>query len=197
VTNLLEAHVTDHARRNRLVSTMMLMSLCAATTAAAQARPAETQKRPPLAATPAARREAPGQAKREANEEHERTLTAAQVPGPVRAAIAREWPNAHVSKWTSEVEDGKTTYEAETVDGATHRDVVISATGRVQEIETQVAMGQVPAAVRAAATANNARIERAEMVVMGRDTTYEFKITGRPAELKLRANGTAMPAERH
>src|SRR6185369_15583574 len=91
--------------------------------AAAQARP-EAQERPPMAATPAARRDAPGQARREAGEENEHTLTAAQVPAPVRAAITREWPNAQVSKWSSEVEDGKTMYEAETVDGATHRDVM-------------------------------------------------------------------------
>jgi uncharacterized membrane protein YkoI len=180
-----------------LLSIVMAGTAFVAGSATAQARPAETQKRPPMAATPAARRDAPGQAKREAGEEHERTLTAAQVPAAVRAAITREWPNAQVSKWSSEVEDGKTMYEAETTDGAAHRDVMITAAGRIQEIETQVTMTQVPAAVRAAATANNARVERAEMVVAGRDTTYEFKITGRTGELKLRANGTALPAERH
>ena len=187
----------DQARWTRLFSIMMLASVSAAATAAAQARPAEPQKRPPMAATPAARREAPGQAKREAGEENERTLTAAQVPAAVLAAITREFPHAQVTKWSSEVEDGKTMYEAETVDGATHRDVMVTAAGRVQEFETQVAVGQLPAAVRAAATANNAHVERAEMVIAGRDTTYEFKITGRAAELKLRANGTALPAERH
>ena len=39
-------------------------------------------------------------------------------------------------------------------------------------------------------------LERAEVVVMGRDTTYEIKVRGRASELKLRANGQAVPAAR-
>jgi len=34
------------------------------------------------------------------------------------------------------------------------------------------------------------------VVVMGRDTTYEIHFRGRATELKLRANGQAVPAER-
>lgn len=192
----------------RTISTLAVGFLIAAGSLAAQASraPTDAQKRPAGTPAPAVRHESAGQEKREqgearearaANDDHERTLTAAQVPAPVRAAVTREFPHATVSKWTSEVENGKTMYEAETVDGTMHRDMVIGANGRISEVETVVTVAQLPAAVRTAATANNARVERAEMVVMGRDTTYEFKITGRAAELKLRANGTPVPAERH
>ena len=126
--------------------------------------------------------------------EHERTVAAAQVPAAVRSAVTRAYPAAHVSKWTSEVERGTTYYEAETVDGATHRDLLLKADGTITEVETQVTPAQLPAAVRTAATAGNARITKAEMVVEGRDTTYEMTIRGRHGELKLRPNGTPAPA---
>ena len=119
----------------------------------------------------------------------ERTVSAAQVPAAVRDAVTRAYPSAHVTKWTTEVEHGSRSYEAETVDGTTHRDMVINADGRITEVETQLAVEQLPAPVRTAATANHAQVDRAEIVVAGRDTTYEIKIRGRRGELRLRPDG--------
>lgn len=132
----------------------------------------------------------------EAGEANEHTLTAAQVPAAVKQAFRRAYPNATVQKYSSEVENGQTVYELGTMDGTTRRDMIITASGTITEVETTVTSAQLPAPVRAAATRNNGQIERAEVVVMGRDTTYEIKVRGRAGELKLQANGQAVPAAR-
>ena len=128
------------------------------------------------------------------NGEDEHKLAAAQVPQPVKDAVTRAWPNARVAGWSSERERGTTVYEAETLDGTTRRDVLISTGGSILETETTVTPAQLPAAVRTAATAGGRVIERAEQVVAGRDTTYEFKLRGQRAELKLLPNGQPVRA---
>jgi hypothetical protein len=132
----------------------------------------------------------------EAGEAGEHALTAAQVPAAVKQAFRRAYPTATVRKYSSEVENGHTVYELETMDGTTRRDMIITASGTITEVETTVTPDQLPAPVRSAATARHGVIERAEVVVMGRDTTYEIKVHGRAGELKLRANGQAVPAAR-
>jgi uncharacterized membrane protein YkoI len=130
----------------------------------------------------------------EADNEH--AIPAAQVPQAVRNAVQHAYPGATVSKWTTEVERGRTSYEAETVTGTSHVDIALDAAGTIMETETRIAPSALPAAVRAAATAGNAQIDRAEMSVSqaGRDTTYEMTIHGRRGELRLRPNG--QPAAR-
>ena len=124
--------------------------------------------------------------KREAAEEAEHTLRESQVPAAVRDAFRHAYPNARVTKYTSERENGRTVYEVESVDGTVHRDLLIGADGAILETETQVTPAQLPAPVRTAAQANGARIDKAEIVVAGRDTTYEMVIHGRHGELKGR-----------
>jgi len=131
--------------------------------------------------------------KREAAEEAEHTLRESQVPAVVRDAFRHAYPNARVTKYTSERENGRTVYEVESMDGTVHRDLLIGADGAILETETQVTPAQLPEAVRTAAQANGARIDRAEVVVAGRDTTYEMVIHGRRGELKLRADGRPVP----
>ena len=133
----------------------------------------------------------------EADEENEHTVPEAQVPAAVRDAFRRAYPHATASKWSTETENGHTVYEVESVDGATHRDLLISTTGTILETETQVTAAQLPGPVRTVAEAHGAHIERAELVVAGRDTTYEIKIQGHRGEMKLRSNGQHVPTTQH
>jgi len=150
------------------------------------------------AGTLAARQQpATGSQKREADEPAEHALREAQVPAAVRDAFHRAYPTARATKYTSEHENGRTIYEVESVDGTVHRDVNFAADGTILETETQVTPAQLPAPVRAAAEANGARINKAEVVVVGRDTTYEITIMGRQGELKVTKDGHPVPAARH
>lgn len=134
--------------------------------------------------------------KRETSEAAEHSLPAAQVPAAVREAFRRAYPSARVLKYASELENGRTTYEIESRDGATRRDLILAADGTILETETQVTPAQLPAAVRSAAEANGARINVAELVVVGRDTTYAITIRGRRGGLKLTKDGRPVPAAR-
>lgn len=173
---------------SRIATALLTIACTAAGMLTAQGNPPGAQKRP---TAPAVRE------RQEADEANEHTLTAAQVPAAVKLAFRRAYPTATVQKYSSEVENGRTMYELETLDGTTRRDMLITADGTITEVETTVTPEQLPAPVRTAATAHNGQIERAEVVVMGRDTTYEIKLRGRSGELKLRANGQAVPPERH
>ena len=103
--------------------------------------------------------------------------------------MRRAFPNARVTRWSSEVDSGKTLYEAESREGAIRRDITIGADGALISVETVMTMAQLPEAVRSAAARYRARIELIELVAEGRDTTYEFHLVRPVEELKLRSNG--------
>lgn len=124
----------------------------------------------------------------------ETTLTAAQVPAAVRDGFRRAYPNATARKYSSERENGRTVYEIESVEGTTHRDLLLSADGTILETETLLTLAQLPAPVRAAAEAGGRHIQRAELTVAGQDTTYEIVIQGRRGELKFLGDGRPAPA---
>ncbi|MFI5206992.1 MAG: PepSY-like domain-containing protein [Candidatus Binatia bacterium] len=163
----------------RIAAATLTFALAAIGTLAAQSTTPDAQKHP----TPAADRE--------------RTIPAAQVPAPVREAFRRAYPSATVLRYITERENGQRLYEVVSREGTTRRDLDISPEGRILETETQQTPAQLPAAVRTAAEANGAHIQIAELVVAGRDTTYEIKIRGRKGELKLTADGRSVPATQH
>jgi len=136
---------------------------------------------------------ATGSQKREAEESEEHAIQEAQVPAAVRNAFRHAWPTARATKYTSEHENGRTVYEIESVDGTVHRDLLLAADGAILETETQVAPAQLPAPVRTAAEAHGAHINVAELVVTGRDTTYEISIRGKSHKLHLRPDGRPAP----
>ena len=178
-----------------LVAALALGSGSLAAQAAQQKQPpTPTPARAPTAhATTAPPAAHPATASAHEAEENEHTVPANTVPAAVKEGLHRRFPNVTVTKWSSELENGRTVYEAETREGTTHRDVLIGPGGDILEIETAVPLAQLPAAVRSAATANGQHVEVSEMVVSGPDTTYEFKIHGRHDELRLRPNGTPAP----
>ena len=177
----------------RIGAAAAFIALVAAGPLAAQ-QPAGSQKHEPAAGSH--KQEPAGSQKRESEEAEEHTLAESRVPAPAREAFHRAYPHATARKWTSEVENGRTIYEVESVDGTVRRDINIGADGTILETETQVAPAQLPAPVRSAAEANGAHIDLAEVVVVGRDTTYEMRIRGRQVELKLLPNGHPVPATR-
>ena len=180
------------------MNTMMRVSAAAALLLlvrmpVATAQEAGSQKQPGSQKQQPAHREAEA---REAGEENEHTVAESSVPAQVLQGFRRAYPHARASKWSTEMHNGRTAYEVESVEGSTHRDLLISIEGDVLETETRLTPAQLPAPVRTAAQAHGAHIERAELVVAGRDTTYEIKVRGREGEMKLRANGQPVPATR-
>lgn len=134
--------------------------------------------------------------KRDTTEGSEHALRAAQVPAAVRDAFRRAYPHAAVRGYSTEQENGRTIYEVQSREGGVGRDLSFAADGTILEIEETVPVARLPEAVRAAITtqAAGAAITRSERNVAGHDTTYEFAIRGRRGEVKLRGDGTPVPA---
>ena len=79
----------------------------------------------------------------------EKKITRAQLPAAVEKTVARESQGATINGFATEIENGKRLYEVElTVDGHS-KDISMDKNGTIVEIEEEVAMDSLPAAVQA------------------------------------------------
>jgi hypothetical protein len=78
----------------------------------------------------------------------EKKLTRADLPAAVQKTADEQSKGATVKGYSSEVEDGKLTYEVQLTVNGHARDVAIDANGVLLEIEEEVEMSTLPAAVQ-------------------------------------------------
>jgi hypothetical protein len=80
----------------------------------------------------------------------EKTLTRAQLPPAVERTVAAESQGATIQGFSTEVEDGKTLYEASLKVNGRSRNLSMDKDGTLLEVEDEVAMASLPAAVQTA-----------------------------------------------
>lgn len=116
--------------------------------------------------------------------ETEKKVRAAAVPAAVKAAVAKQFPNAKVKEWSEEVEGTEKEYEASLLDGTVRKDVLLDATGKIVVIEETIAATELPAPVTAALKANypKATIRVAEKLTRG--TVIEYEVGLAKAKVK-------------
>ncbi len=137
---------------------------------------------------------------REAGEENEKPIARAQLPAPVQRTVASVSQGATIKGFVEETEDGKTAYEVEmSINGHT-RDVLISPTGEVLEVEEQVVLDSLPPAVKAGllAAAGSGRITVVESLTKGgKLVAYEAHVTtnGRRSEVQVGPDGKKLDHE--
>jgi hypothetical protein len=109
----------------------------------------------------------------------EKKLKPKQLPAAVLAAFQKAYPTARIKGASSEVENGKTVYEVESVDGAINRDVLYSEDGSVVEIEETIPLKAVPVEVSNAlkAETGKGKVQKAEKLTKGETIQYEFVIS--------------------
>jgi uncharacterized membrane protein YkoI len=97
------------------------------------------------------------------------------VPPAVIAAFKSAYPNATVSGYAKEKENGKTFYEIESKDGSTKRDLLYNADGTVAEIEETIAATDLPAAAQQLIHSKYPRavVTSAEKTTQGSKIEYE------------------------
>lgn len=78
----------------------------------------------------------------------EKKLSRSELPAAVQRAADEQSAGATVKGYSTEEEDGRVTYEVEMTVHGHGRDVTIGADGTVLEIEQEVALDSLPAAVR-------------------------------------------------
>jgi hypothetical protein len=125
----------------------------------------------------------------------EKKLTRKQMPAPVLAAFHKAYPSATIRGLAVETEHGQTTYEIESLDGKTRRDLSYLADGTLAEIEETIPESGLPAPVLAALKAKHpaAKLLKAEVDTKGAAVTYELRIQegGRLREVVFRPDGAA------
>ncbi|MCX6134606.1 MAG: PepSY-like domain-containing protein [Ignavibacteriales bacterium] len=109
----------------------------------------------------------------------EKKLKPKQLPAAVQAAFQKAYPAAKIKGASSEVENGKTIYEVESVDGTINRDLLYSEDGSVLEIEETIALKALPDEVSKAlkAETGKGKVQKAEKLTKGGTIQYEFVIS--------------------
>ena len=124
----------------------------------------------------------------------EKKITRAQLPAAVEKTVARESEGATINGFATEIENGKRLYEVElTVDGHS-KDISMDKNGNIVEIEEEVAMDSLPAAVqeglrKAAGAGTIGKIE--SLTKRGKLVAYEAHVkTGtKRSEIQVGPNG--------
>jgi hypothetical protein len=109
----------------------------------------------------------------------EKKISKKDVPPPVLTAFEKAYPHATIRGTSTEVENGKTYFEIESMDGTRSRDILYNVDGTVAEIEEVVAVGTLPEAVRTAVGKEfpKAKIAKAERTTKGTDVSYEVHVS--------------------
>ena len=126
----------------------------------------------------------------------EKKVKLEDLPAGVQAAVREQTKNATLVGLSSEKENGKTMYEAETKVGGRSRDLLFDQTGALVETEEEVDMEIVPAHAKSAIQkrAAGGTISKVEKVTAGAAISYEAVIrmkSGKTVEYAVNADGTS------
>ncbi|HBB94208.1 MAG TPA: hypothetical protein DC054_02345 [Blastocatellia bacterium] len=80
----------------------------------------------------------------------EKKITRKQLPPAVEKTVAAETQGANIKGFAREVEKGQTFYEASLAVNGHSKDILMDPSGNIVEVEEQVTMDSLPAAVQAA-----------------------------------------------
>ena len=114
-----------------------------------------------------------------------------KYPAPVRATIEAETKNATLKGVSRETEKGRTQYEVETVVAGKTRDLLVDPSGKVLEVEEEIAPTDAPPAVQSALKTHGT-VVKIERVLRGSETSFEAQVkdkTGKKAAVALDADG--------
>jgi uncharacterized membrane protein YkoI len=112
------------------------------------------------------------------------------LPAAVQKGVTANLNGGTLKGLSKEVEGGKTIYEVETTLYGRTRDFLLDVTGRLVELEDEMAMDAVPAAVKTALETHG-KILKVESVTRGKAVTYEGTVEkdGKKSEVAVDANG--------
>ena len=128
----------------------------------------------------------------------EKKISAKELPAAVSTAFEKQFPGAKILALSSEIENGATAYEIESIQNGRNRDVLYKATGEVIVVEETVPISEVPAAVQSALKAQfpKATVAKAEKLMAGGIVEYEFQLKGAAKkEAKFSAAGKLLASE--
>jgi hypothetical protein len=127
----------------------------------------------------------------------ERQIQRSDLPQPVERTLSLESQGAAIHGLTVEKSQGKMYYEAELLVNGHSKDVLMNAEGVVVEVEEEVAIDSLPAAVSSGlrARVKNGKVVKVESISKHDQLVgYEAQIVrdGKTSEVKIRGDGSAM-----
>ena len=115
------------------------------------------------------------------------------LPEPVQKTVKELIKTAKLRGLNKEVENGKTSYEAETTLNGKSRDVEMDASGVIVEVEEAAELSGIPPAARKAleTSAGAGKILKVESVTQGKTVSYEAVVekNGKKSEVSVSADG--------
>ena len=133
-------------------------------------------------------------------QEHEKKINRSDLPPAVEKTVVANTQGAIIRGFNQEKENGKTYYEAElTVNGHT-KDILIDPTGTIVEVEEQVDLASLPAAVQSGlhTKAGAGKLGKVESITKhDKLVAYEAKVTtnGKRSEIQVGPNGKPLDHE--
>jgi hypothetical protein len=130
----------------------------------------------------------------------EKKIARSALPPAVEKTVQAESQGATINGFVTESENGKTAYEAEMTVNGHSKDLLIAKDGTLLEIEEEVALNSLPAAVQSALTAKaaGAKITKVESLTKkGKLVAYEgATLKGTKAgEIQVGPNGEKLAHE--
>jgi len=130
----------------------------------------------------------------------EKKIQRSDLPPAVEKAVAAQSQGATIKGFSQEQENGQTNYEVEMTVSGHSKDVSFDATGAVVEVEEQVALDSLPAAVKDGlqAKAGKGKILKVESITKhDKLVAYEAKVQtdGKKSEIQVGPNGAPLDHE--
>jgi hypothetical protein len=129
-----------------------------------------------------------------ASAQGDQKIKAKDLPAAVTAAFQKAYPNAKIKGTSKEVENGKTMYEVESVDGKINRDLLYNADGTCAEIEETIPGKALPSDVANALNKSfpKGKVMKSEKLTKGETIRYELLIQSGKEKHEVVFDGTGI-----
>jgi hypothetical protein len=130
----------------------------------------------------------------------EKKIKRSDLPSAVEKMVAAESKGATIRGFAQEMEDGQLRYEAELMVNGHSKDVAMDASGAIVEVEEQVAIDSLPAAVKDGlqAKAGKGKLVKVESIVKhDKLVAYEAQVMtdGKRSEVQVGPDGKPLDHE--
>jgi uncharacterized membrane protein YkoI len=127
----------------------------------------------------------------------EKKVAMKDVPAAVQQAIKEQSKGATLKGVATEVENGKTLYEAELKVNGHSKDISFDAQGQIVSVEEETPIQQIPGPARDAIqkAAANGKVLEVETVTEGGKTFYEAQIKTGAKKSEVKVDATGQPVK--
>jgi hypothetical protein len=133
-------------------------------------------------------------------QEHEKRINRSDLPAAVEKTVATHTKGATIRGFNEEKENGQAYYEAELTMNGHSKDILMDTTGAIVEVEEQVDLASLPAAVQNGlqAKAGSGKLDKVESITKhDKLVAYEAKVmtNGKRSEIQVGPDGKPLAHE--